>query len=172
MNRIWSFIGVKICAQYIISIYYWDTTTGQLKEGRSLMREKKLILNACHVRFTGLYMSRTCILQNTARHPRAFYWARTHGLHVRFTGLSMPCTWISYLPSSVCRSRSYHVIKFIMLNFRFSFRTYSTLTIITFHDFEQFTSSTTSNNCVMIAIAESYVLRDLSLIHIWRCRRS
>ena len=101
-------------------------------------------------------MSRTCILQNSfTEHPRAFYWAHTHGLHVRFTGLSTPCTWISYLPSSVCRSRSYHLIKFITMNFRFSFRTYSKLTIITFHDFEQFTSSTTSKNCVIIAVAES-----------------
>ena len=87
-----------------------------------------------------------------------FTGLRTHGLHVRFTGLSTPRMWISYLPSCVCRSRSYRVIKVITMNFRFSFRTYSTLMIITFHDFEQFTSSTTSNNCVMIAVAESYVL--------------
>ena len=101
MNRIWSFISVKICAQYIISIYYWDTTTGQLKEGRSLMREKIIILHARHVRFTGLHMSRTCILQNSARHPRAFYCA-SHARPPRAFYWTQHAAHVNFLPSSIC----------------------------------------------------------------------
>ena len=97
MNRIWSSISIKICAQYIISIYYWDTTTRQLKDGRSLMREKKT--NFARVSRAFYWTSHVPHVYFTCP-ARVFYKTLLQNTHVRFTGLTRTASTCVLLDSA------------------------------------------------------------------------
>ena len=132
---------------------------------------------ATHVHFTGLRTPRTCILLDSVRHARAFYWT-PHATHVHFTGLRTPRTCI--LLDSVRHARAFYwtplathvhfLSSFICLPLSFLSRHQMHydgfpiffLNLLDAHDnyfsIVQFTSSTTSKNCVMIAVTGSFLL--------------